>query len=481
MIITIQTEAGYGDDTLVARSNYPRSGASDMLREELLSMLARYERHGFIALEVGHVASIPEEAVLLDETPCEDSGTPAVRELGTPMVVYYEDFAVETPAEEAPAPEPPETVATETAQPETEVYAEAAAETSDLQVVEEPPFVPDFPAPEPEPEHPRYDADLPQTFEFLRESLTAIKAHGADDAVQTMLLQAAVEARDYAKLPEWRKVVEPGVIASLTAGRHPNEFVPAMIAAVRKRVLETGVKSFDEDTQRVLRQIMVIVPEVSKNAHREFIDNALHNGSHKYFVEAWAEAEDATRAGRASSPWHLWKSIVTKRHEQDEFDRMRAPIKLNFPDTIAWVKEWFPAFQKESLNRDNIEREFQPISRRTSVERRVEAAYFTLLCTVKEKEQGVPVDVLVDAWCAPENTTDLYSIWMNVLAASYERDGKRLAYSKQQFDVHANAFFLDVLQNERCKPWVEQNREALRTHSRIGEVYAKVFKDENNA
>jgi hypothetical protein len=329
--------------------------------------------------------------------------------------------------------------------------------------------------PEPVADPSRYTVDLAQAFEFLRDPISLMQKFDVDQAVIQMLLNAAVEARDHGSLKTWKAHVVPGITGSIGKGRHPNEFIPSMLTYLRTKVVQARFQELDSATQAALRHIAPLVPEAHKSTHADFIDNSIASGKVKHFAPAWDEVQLGIDEDRVSAPWSLWKKIVNERWNAEETERMRQPIQIKFEESRAWLKPWMPPYDKALINTEHIIHDFQVSPRRLTVEHRVEAAYGTLYTDIKDYKRGAGVETLIAAWSSPSFGPQMSAAWFNGMCEAYNKDGKCYAFSQQQFDVNAAAFFLDIMQRPSCAKWVELNRDNLINHPKLGSLYARLF------
>lgn len=351
----------------------------------------------------------------------------------------------EAPKEEQPPVKMPENVRRELGTPQ------AAAERSD------------------------YNSDLPQCMEFLRPTLKVLRDAGCSEPIIQLLLKSALEAKDMGVLGDWGKLVVEGVAKTLKAPkkRTPDEFVPAMVKFVSDKLSERYA-DLDSDIQRVIRLIGARVPEAHKGRFLEYVDLSIKEDKAKFFVAAYDELIATEDSGRSvAAPWRFWVSIIDNKMSQEKVDKLRQPIKVEIKDAVEWIKPWLPTYDPTKLDQANIS-EFQPLTKRTTRERQVEACYFRLREDVIKKGNGASLDALVEAWTSPD-AAELQSLWVNTLEKVYTEDGKRYAFSAQHFGIIATAFFLDVFRRKGCEAWVDANRDALKHHPKIAALYAQVF------
>jgi len=384
------------------------------------------------------VTGIPEH----EKAALEEMATP-VKELGTPSAVYDPEKSLVKEKEAAPV-------------------KESVNDT------------PKEAAPAPKPTDATYVNDLPQSFEFLRIQLTALLQAGAEAPVLQLMINAAVDAKELGRLKEWRKVIEPGIAKTLSAGRHPGEFVPSMLTHVSKTIAKEYT-DLDPEVQTTIKAIAAEVADNHKGRFLDDVDEMLKEKKGPHFAAAWEEVELAMERGGVTAPARMWRKIVNDRFDKEQTDHLRQPVKVGLREAVEWLKPWMPAFEGK-LDQETIKHDTIPLARRDSAKRRVEAGYIELKDHILNRGNGVCLDALVTAWSGPEAPT-LFNAWMNKLEKEYTDDGKRFGFSQQSVDICATALFLDVMRrdDQKCKDWLEVHREDLKNHPKIGELYSNAF------
>lgn len=325
-----------------------------------------------------------------------------------------------------------------------------------------------------QPQEPEFIDSLPYSFEILRPSMTTLLQGGADEAVMQLVLRAAGEAKDRGVLNVWARDIEAGIIRSAATGRHPNAYVPGMLAFFKNKHILGGLEKYAEPVQNAILRVSAYVGDNHKARFNAGLEEAESTGKLKYYPQVWAEIEArmAEDPNAISSPWRYFMNRVDQLWKDEERDKLRRPVAVDFPTAVTWLREWLPTFDRKKIIEDNIQRDFVPLARRTTPERRAESAYFALRQGITEKQQGALVDAVVAAWSGPEQgANELQALWLNGLEKTYQKDGKRECYSQQQFDINVSSLFLHVLSLDECKAWLNYYKDQFEAHPKIGPLY----------